>query len=279
MPRYRPVPSSPRASPGETYHGLGNLCHRVGPKAPFPRHSCGATIARLRGALVERHVLYDRRTAGALLGIEVAKAGLGDPVVLGLPRGGVPVAAKVAEALHAPLDVIVVRKLGVPGHAELAMGAVGENGAVVLNDDVVRSAHVTDDQMRRVELLERVELDTRLRRVREIRPHESLVGRTAVIVDDGIATGATVRAAIRVARANGARHVAVAAPVAPPDVVELLRSEADTVVCLAEPDPFWAVGNWYRHFEAVSDDEVVALITAAMARDDVAEPPDHPSRP
>jgi predicted phosphoribosyltransferase len=223
--------------------------------------------------------LYDRRTAGALLGIEVAKADLADPVVLGLPRGGVPVAAKVAEALHAPLDVIVVRKLGVPGHAELAMGAVGENGAVVLNDDVVRSAQVTDDQMRRVESLERAELDTRLRRVREIRPHESLVGRTAVIVDDGIATGATVRAAIRVARANGARYVAVAAPVAPPDVAEMLRSEADTVVCLAEPDPFWAVGNWYRHFDAVSDDEVVALITAAMARDDVAEPPDHPSGP
>ena len=228
---------------------------------------------------MDHHVLYDRRSAGALLGIEVAKTALGNPVVLGLPRGGVPVAAKVAEALHAPLDVIVVRKLGVPRQRELAMGAVGENGAIVLNDDVVRSAQVTVAELREVETRERLELDDRLRRVRAVRPRESLIGRTAVIVDDGVATGATMRAAIRVARANGARDVTVAAPVAPPDVVEMLRSEADVVVCLAEPEPFWAVGTWYRHFEAVGDDEVVALIAAAATRTAVGGPHDRPSRP
>ena len=228
---------------------------------------------------MDQHVLYDRRSAGALLGIEVAKTALENPVVLGLPRGGVPVADKVAEALRAPLDVIVVRKLGVPGQRELAMGAVGENGAVVLNDDVVRSAQVTEAELREVESRERLELDKRLRRVRSVRPRESLVGRTAVIVDDGVATGATMRAAIRVARANGARDVIVAAPVAPPDVAEMLRSEADVVVCLAEPEPFWAVGTWYRHFEAVGDDEVVALITAAAARAGVADSHDRPARP
>ena len=228
---------------------------------------------------MDHHVLYDRQSAGALLGLEVAKTALENPVVLGLPRGGVPVAAKVAEALGAPLDVIVVRKLGVPGQRELAMGAVGENGAVVLNDDVVRSAQVTEVELREVESRERQELDRRLRRVRSVRPRESLVGRSAVIVDDGVATGATMRAAIRVARANGARDVIVAAPVAPPDVAEMLRTEADVVVCLAEPEPFWAVGTWYRHFEAVGDDEVVALITAAAARTDVAELPESPDRP
>lgn len=223
--------------------------------------------------------MYDRRSAGAILGIEVAKADLVNPVVLGLPRGGVPVAAKVAEALGAPLDVIVVRKLGVPHQPELAMGAVGEDGAIVLNDDVVRGAHVTADDMRRVEKRERAEIDTRLLRVRAIRPREPLAGRSAVLVDDGVATGATMRAAIKVARVHGARDVTVAVPVAPPDVVEMLRSEADAVICLAEPDPFWAVGNWYRHFEAVGDDEVVALIVAATSRDRADDPSDQTARP
>ncbi len=229
--------------------------------------------------MVDRHVLYDRRSAGALLGIEVAKANIDKPVVLGLPRGGLPVAAEVAEALDAPLDVIVVRKLGVPGRRELAMGAIGENGAIVLNDDVMRGADVTDYELRQAESRERAELESRLRRVRSVRPRESLAGRSVVIVDDGIATGATMRAAIRVARANDAREVTVATPVAPPDVVEILRSEADRVVCLAEPDPFWAVGNWYRHFDAVSDDEVIALITAALARQEVDDSSDWPPRP
>jgi putative phosphoribosyl transferase len=214
---------------------------------------------------VGRPVFRDRQSAGALLGAEVAKVDLDDPVVLGLPRGGLPVAAKVAQALGAPLDVIVVRKLGVPSQPELAMGAIGEGGTLIVNHGVVRAARVSEHELSRVESHERAELDRRLRSVRSVRSRESVVGRSAVIVDDGIATGATMRAAILVARANGARDVTVATPVAPPEVVEMLRSEADRVVCLAQPDPFWAVGSWYRDFEAVGDDEVLELITAAMA--------------
>jgi putative phosphoribosyl transferase len=195
-----------------------------------------------------------------------------------LPRGGVPVAAKVAEALGAPLDVIVVRKMGVPDRPELALGALGEDHVVVLNHDVVRRAHVSADQLHEIESRERAELDSRVQRLRATRPRESLVGRSAIIVDDGIATGATARAAIRVARAHGARDVTVAAPVAPPEVVEMLSDVADRVVCLAEPDPFWAVGSWYRHFEAVTDDEVVVAISAAYTGATLAAAHQQPHR-
>jgi putative phosphoribosyl transferase len=213
---------------------------------------------------VDGHIFRDRQSAGDLLGAAVAKVELDRPVVLGLPRGGIPVAAKVAQALNAPLDVIVVRKLGVPSHPELAMGAIGENGTIVVNHGVVRAVDVSDRELHQVEIYERAELDRRLESVRSVRPRESVVGRSVVIVDDGIATGATMRAAISVARANAVRDVTVATPVAPPDVVTMLRSEADNVVCLSEPDPFWAVGRWYDNFDPVSDSEVLKLITAAL---------------
>jgi putative phosphoribosyl transferase len=215
---------------------------------------------------MDRHVFHDRRSAGALLGVEVAKAQVGSPVVLGLPRGGVPVAAAVAEAINAPLDVIVVRKLGVPRQPELAMGAIGENGVVIVNRDVVRASRTSEQELAEVEARERAELDRRLENLRSVRPHQSLIDRPAVIVDDGIATGATIRAAIQVARAYGATDVTVATPVAPLGVVELLSSEADRVVCLAQPDPFGSVGRWYRNFEAVSDGEVLQAMSAAAAR-------------
>jgi putative phosphoribosyl transferase len=220
---------------------------------------------------VDRHIFRDRQSAGVRLGAAVSEAELDRPVVLGLPRGGIPVAAEVAAALSAPLDVIVVRKLGVPYQPELAMGAIGEDGVLIVNHGVILAAHVSEHELSQVESRERGELDRRLRRVRAVRPRESLVGRSAVLVDDGIATGATMRAAIRVARAHGAKEVTVATPVAPPEVVQTLRSEADRIVCLEQPDPFWAVGSWYRDFSAVSDDEVVELITAAMV------PPDPPT--
>jgi putative phosphoribosyl transferase len=213
---------------------------------------------------VDRHVFRDRQSAGVRLGAAVAQAELDRPVVLGLPRGGLPVAAEVAAALGAPLDVIVVRKLGVPYQPELAMGAIGEDGVLIVNHGVILAAHVSEHELNEVESRERGELDRRLQRVRAVRSRESLVGRSAVLVDDGIATGATMRAAIRVARAHGAKEITVATPVAPPEVVQALRSEADRVVCLEQPDPFWAVGSWYRDFSAVSDDEVVDLITAAI---------------
>lgn len=215
---------------------------------------------------MDRLVFNDRRSAGLLLGVEVAKANICDAVVLGLPRGGVPVAAQVAQAIDAPLDVIVVRKLGVSRQPELAMGAIGENGVVIVNHDVVGASRTTEHEFAEVEARERLDLNRRVVHVRSIHPHQTLVDRAAVIVDDGIATGATVRAAIQVARAYGANDVTVATPVAPRDVVEMLSSQADRVVCLAQPDPFGSVGRWYRRFEAVTDAEVLATISAAAER-------------
>lgn len=212
---------------------------------------------------MDRHVFHDRREAGRLLGVEVARTLVGSPIVLGLPRGGVPVAAEVASAIHARLDVIVVRKLGVPRQPELAMGAIGENGVVIVNQEVVRASGSTEQEFAQVAARERTELARMLDHLRAVCPRQSLDDRPAIIVDDGIATGATVRAAIQVARAYGANDVTVATPVAPPGVVEMLGVEADRVVCLAQPDPFGSVGRWYRHFDAVSDDEVLQTISAA----------------
>jgi putative phosphoribosyl transferase len=182
------------------------------------------------------------------------------PVVLGLPRGGVPVAAPVAAALHAPLDVILVRKLGVPHQPELAMGAIGEDGVRVLNHDVLAAAGVGEDQLAAVEQAERAELEDRAVRFRQGRERVALEGRTAIVVDDGIATGSTARAALRVARAHGAAEVVLAVPVAPPRTCEAMRSEADQVICLEQPTRFAAVGQFYRDFDQTTDAEVVALL-------------------
>jgi uncharacterized protein (TIGR00369 family) len=190
-----------------------------------------------------------------------------DVVVLGLPRGGVPVAVEVARALRAPLDVILVRKLGVPAQPELGLGAIGESGARVINPDVVRYAHVSEAQIAEVEQKERAELQRRALRFRGDAPHESLAGRIAVIVDDGIATGSTARAACQVARALGAAAVVLAVPVAPPSTDRALRGDADEVICLEMPDHFQAIGEWYEDFAQTSDEEVVALLRAGQADD------------
>lgn len=186
-----------------------------------------------------------------------------DVVVLALPRGGVPVAAEVARALGAPLDVIVVRKVGAPWQPELAMGAVGEDGGRVVNEEVVRGARVTEEQWQRVEEKERVELERRLRRFRGGRPRVPLQGRTAIVVDDGIATGSTAKAACHVARALGASRVVLAVPVAPRQTVDELHGVADEVVVIAAPEHFLAVGQWYADFSQTTDDEVVALLVRA----------------
>jgi uncharacterized protein (TIGR00369 family) len=188
-----------------------------------------------------------------------------DVVVLGLPRGGVPVAAAVARALGAPLDVILVRKLGVPAQPELGLGAIGESGARVINPEVVRYAHVSEEQIAQVEAKERAELQRRAQRFRGDAPHVPLAGRTAIIVDDGIATGSTARAACQVARALGAAAVVLAVPVAPPSADRALRGDADEVICLEMPDRFLAIGEWYEDFAQTSDEEVVALLRAAHA--------------
>ncbi|GAB3387752.1 hypothetical protein GCM10027568_07810 [Humibacter soli] len=183
------------------------------------------------------------------------------PLVLGIPRGGVPVAAAVAETLDAPLDVIVVRKLGLPGNAEVAMGAIGE-GVRVLDDDLIRAVGVTDEQLARVEEREQAELGRRLGRYRDDRHPVDAAGRTVIVVDDGVATGATARAACAVVRAQGAASVVLAVPVAPPDWMPRPGVDADTFVCVARPERFFAIGQWYRDFTQTTDDEVGELLDA-----------------
>ncbi len=208
----------------------------------------------------------DRCDAGRRLAAALEHLRGRDPVVLGLPRGGVPVAAVVAETLGAPLDVIVVRKLGVPSHPELAMGAVGEGGAVVVNDDVLAEAGVGAGQFARVEVQERRELARRVARYRRSRGVADLRGRQVVIVDDGMATGATARAACQVARALGAARVVLAVPVAPADTVAELAAAADEVVLLHRPASLFSVGQFYEDFLPTSDSEVEALLVAAADR-------------
>jgi putative phosphoribosyl transferase len=235
------------------------------------RADAGRRLARsLLGALVEGGALADLRTLGAPAdpSSAVEPGGDGRPpegiVVLGLPRGGVAVAAEVASALACPLDVIVVRKLGVPYQPELAMGAIGEGGARVLHRGVVEQAGITPAELERAEAVARAELEARVRRLRAGRPHLSLEHRLAVLVDDGIATGSTARAACSVARALGAARVVLAVPVAPAASVAALRQVADEVVCPYMPTAFVAVGQWYEDFSPVSDDDVVALLAAGQ---------------
>lgn len=188
-----------------------------------------------------------------------------DIVVLGLPRGGVPVAYEVAQALDAPLDVIVVRKLGVPRQPELGMGAIGEDGVRVLSPDVVRRAAVGEADISTVETRERVELERRAVTFRGNRQRVSVEGKTVLIIDDGIATGSTARAACRVARAHGAARVVLAVPVAPSDWREQLANEADELICLDTPANFFAVGQWYADFSQTSDEEVVDCLERRAA--------------
>ncbi len=213
-------------------------------------------------------VFVDRRDAGLLLGerlrdLREAKDGVGDVVVVGLPRGGVPVAFQVARALGAPLDVILVRKLGVPYQPELGFGAIGEGGVRVVNPDVVRLARLTDDEMAAVERRERAELERRARRFRGAREPVDLAGRTVIVVDDGIATGGTARAACQVARAHGASTVVLAVPVGAPETIASLRGDADEIVCLDTPDHFYAIGAWYEDFTQTSDEDVMECLHRA----------------
>ncbi|MFE7545426.1 phosphoribosyltransferase family protein [Streptomyces platensis] len=205
----------------------------------------------------------DRADAGHRLAEALQHLEGEEPVVLGLPRGGVPVAFQVALALKAPLDVIVVRKLGVPYQRELGFGAIGEGGVRVISDDIVRRGRLGQADLASVEHAEAAELARQAERFRAGRPRLSLEGRTVIVVDDGIATGATAAAACQVARAQGAARVVLAVPVAPPDAAERLRTSTDEFVCLSTPFAFSAVGEWYRDFSQTPDDEVVALLAQA----------------
>lgn len=209
----------------------------------------------------------DRADAGRLLAHRVAPLSRDHLVVLGLPRGGVPVAYEIADALGVPLDIIVVRKLGVPYQPELAMGAIGEDGVRIVNADIVRHAGVSAYELAAVEARERAELQRRAASFRGDRERVPLVGCTALIVDDGIATGSTVRAACEVARAHGAALVIVAAPVAPPSTIASLRDAADHVIVLHSPESFSSIGEFYDDFAQTTDAEVVDLLERARSRD------------
>ncbi len=208
-------------------------------------------------------MFVDRVDAGRRLAARLEHLRGAPVVVLGLPRGGVPVAGEVAAALGAPLDVIVVRKLGVPFQPELAMGAIGEGGVRVLNAQIVRMAGVSEGELATVEARERAELDRRARRFRGDRPPVQLAGRTAVVVDDGIATGSTARAACQVARAQGAAKVVLAVPVAPPGWQARIGPDADELICLATPAMFFAIGQFYDDFSQTTDEEVSACLERA----------------
>jgi putative phosphoribosyl transferase len=208
----------------------------------------------------------DRRAAGRQLAERLASyAGLEDVVVLGLPRGGVPVAYEVALALRAPLDVLLVRKLGVPAHEELAFGAIASGGVRVLNSDVLVDTCLTAKQIEEITAEQRRELDRRESLYRDGGAPLELSGKTALIVDDGLATGATMRAAVEATRQLRASPV-VAVPVAAPATRAALTRSADAVVCAITPEPFIAVGLWYRDFDPTSDAEVRELLAAARRR-------------
>jgi len=204
----------------------------------------------------------DRVDAGRRLAMRLEAFRAQSPVILGLPRGGVPVAAEVAQALDAPLDVLIVRKLGVPWHPELGFGAIGEAGIIVLNRDLVQDLGLTAPEIQEVTTVEQAELERRVRRYREGRPPVDFEGRTVIVVDDGIATGFTVRAAVEVARLRGAGRVVVAVPVASPRVVEELRSLADEVIVLEAQEALMAVGQFYWDFPQTSDEEVTRLLSS-----------------
>jgi putative phosphoribosyl transferase len=206
----------------------------------------------------------NRTEAGRLLAEKLVKyAGRDDVVVLGLPRGGVPVAYEVAKRLRAPLDLFIVRKLGVPGFEELAAGAIASGGVRVLNEDVMRAIPRADEAIEAVTARETAELERREQIYRQGRPPPELRDRIVILVDDGLATGATMRAAVKALRQSGAAKIIVAVPVGPPDTCRELEEEADETICLSTPEFFQAVGQYYEDFSQTSDQDVRELLSQA----------------
>jgi len=206
----------------------------------------------------------NRAEAGRLLGLKLSKyAGRDDVIVLGLPRGGVPVAYEVARALRAPLDVFIVRKLGVPGFEELAAGAIASGGVRVLNEDVLRALPNADEIIESVTARETAELERREKSYRDGRPAPELRDRVVILVDDGLATGATMRAAVAALRQGGVAKIVVAAPVGAPDTCREFEHEVDEIVCAIAPEYFQAVGQYYEDFSQTSDEEVRELLARA----------------
>lgn len=204
----------------------------------------------------------DRQDAAERLAQAVAEEAPDDPVILALPRGGVPLGAVMADVLDAPLDLVLVRKIGMPGHSELAAGAIvdGDTPVSVWNEEILRASGLAPEDFSDQILRKRAEIEARRARYMAGRAPEPVRGRTAIIVDDGIATGATMRVAIEATRLREPAQLWVAVPVAPADTIRELRAQADRVICLATPEPFWAVGAHYRSFPQVPDEEVIALM-------------------
>jgi putative phosphoribosyl transferase len=209
----------------------------------------------------------DRRDAGRQLAIELMSYADAQPVIVALPRGGVPIGAEVARALQAPLEILAVRKLGAPGNPELGVGAVTEDGTGVLDAHSADMLGMTQSMLDATLARESQELRRRVGRYRERRPSISVRGRTAIVVDDGLATGLTDLAAVRTLRKRGARRIVVAVPVASSESVAMLAAEADRVVCLTVPQRLFGVGMWYRDFTPVSDEDVLAILSEAAASD------------
>lgn len=207
----------------------------------------------------------DRREAGRLLAEALRPLVDSSAIVLALPRGGVPVGYEVAQALRIPLDIFVVRKLGVPGHEELAMGAIASGGVRVINESILRSLGISEEVLARTAAVEENELGRRERLLRGDRAAASVEGRMVVLVDDGLATGSSMRAAVAAVRARKPASVIAAVPVAAGATCDEIELEADRIVCLRKPEPFLAVGIWYEQFEQVSDEEVQELLGRAQA--------------
>ena len=206
-------------------------------------------------------IFRDRMDAGAQLAAQLSPyARHPNVVVLGLPRGGVPVAYQVARRLEVPLDVFMVRKLGVPGQTELAMGAIASGGVRVLNPDVVAAVRISEAEIAQIADREQRELDRQQRAYRGDRPFPALAGRTVIVVDDGLATGSTMRAAVTALRQMQPARIVVAAPVAASDTCRSLAQDADEVVCVSTPEPFHAVSTWYQDFSQTTDEEVRKLL-------------------
>jgi putative phosphoribosyl transferase len=206
----------------------------------------------------------DRADAGRRLATALSEyADRPDVLILALPRGGVPVAFEVARALHAPLDVFLVRKLGFPGHEEFAMGAIASGGVRILDGEVLRMFNVPVDVIEQVTEVERRELERRERQYRDGRPLPDVEGHTVILIDDGLATGSTMRAAVAALRKEAAKKIVVAVPVAPPETCEALSREVDDIICAITPEPFRAVGLWYADFSQTTDEEVRELLARA----------------
>jgi len=208
---------------------------------------------------------HDRADAGRVVAADLAAyAGRSDLLVLALPRGGVPVAYEVARALGAPLDVFIVRKLGLPGHEEFAMGAIASGGIRLINEEVVREFGVTEAEIAAVSAAEALELERRERQYRRDRPRPVIEGRTVILVDDGLATGATMHAAVLALREKRPARLIVAVPVAAADTCDAFREIVDDIVCAETPAPFYAVGLWYEDFSQTTDEEVQDLLNRSM---------------